>query len=257
VTVAAAVPTVWQGLLEHLESTGGDLPSLKRILVGGAPMPQQLMERIESRLGATVQTSWGMTELSPLGVISPPDWRKRTAAIAGLPAIGVDFLLVDETGRALPEQRGAEGRLRVKGASAVQRYYGHEEPAVDADGWFDTGDLARIDADGALTITGRSKDLIKSGGEWINPAEIEAIVNAMPDVALSAVVARQHAKWGERPVLVVEFRDGRAPDDSLILDELRGRLASWWLPDEIIRLPRMPLAATGKIDKQLLRARYG
>jgi fatty-acyl-CoA synthase len=198
-----------------------------------------------------------MTEVAPLGAIAPPGLASRDAASAGRGAFGVDFLLKAAEGRQLPEQRGVEGRLHVKGQSVVNRYYGHATPAVDADGWFDTGDLARIGADGSLYITGRAKDLIKSGGEWINPAEIEAIVGASPAVAQTAVIARRDAKWGERPILLVEVRDAPAVSDEDIVAPLRGRVPTWWMPDAVIRLSTMPLAATGKIDKQKLRAEFG
>ena len=257
VTIGSGVPTVWLGLIDHLEAAGETLPSLKRVIVGGAPMGEQLMERIESRLAGMVQTSWGMTELTPLGVIAPAGLAKREAASAGRVAIGVDLLLKDAEGNPLPDQRGAEGRLHVRGQSIVHRYYGHDKPSVDEDGWFDTGDLARIGADGSLYITGRAKDLIKSGGEWINPAEIEAIVAASPAVAQSAVIARRDPKWGERPVLVVEVRDEAEVSDEEIVAPLKGRVPSWWMPDAVVRLTAMPLAATGKIDKLGLRATYG
>ncbi len=256
-TLAAGVPTVWLGLAEHLEATGGVVPTLRRIIVGGAPMPEHLMARIEQRLGAIVQTSWGMTELTPLGAITPEHLPVREAASAGRIAIGLDARLTDGAGRPLPQQRGVEGRLWVKGQSVVHRYYGMSEPAVDAGGWFDTGDLARFGEDGALYITGRAKDLIKSGGEWINPAEIEAIVGTSPAIAQAAVIARADPKWGERPVLVVEVREGHAIGDEDLVGLLRGRVPSWWLPDAVIRLPRLPLAATGKIDKRKLRALFG
>lgn len=257
VTIAVGVPTVWLGLVEHLEATGGELPTLKRILVGGAPLPPALMERIERRLGVSLQTSWGMTELSPLGTMSAPNDPQRSAAVSGRPAVGVDLLLTDADGRPLPEQRGVEGHLRVRGASVVERYFGDERPATDAAGWFNTGDLARIDADGQLIITGRAKDLIKSGGEWINPAEIEAIVCRQPEVALAAVIGRSDPKWGERPILLVELREDRAITDEALLASLRGQVAPWWIPDAVLRLPRMPLASTGKIDKMRLRLEYG
>jgi len=257
VTIAVGVPTVWLGLVEHLEATGGELPSLERILVGGAPLAPALMDRIEQRLGVTVQTSWGMTEMSPSGTMSPPHDLERVATIAGRPAIGVDLLLTDAEGRALPEQRGVEGHLRVRGASVIDRYFGEEQTATDAEGWFNTGDLARIDPDGNLIITGRAKDLIKSGGEWINPAEIEAIVGRLPEVSLAAVIGRADERWGERPILLVELRDPQGLSDDAILAALRGRVASWWLPDEVVRLPSMPLGLTGKIDKARLRAQYG
>ena len=257
VTVAAGVPTVWLGLVDHLDATGGSVPTLTRVLMGGAPVPPALMARIEDRLGASVQTSWGMTELSPLGTISPPGASERTAASSGRPSIGIDLMLTDAQGVPLPRQRDVEGHLRVRGVSVVRRYIGMERDALDADGWFDTGDLARIGAHGDLTITGRSKDLIKSGGEWINPAEIEAIVGASPEIAQAAVIARADPKWGERPVLIVELRDGETIADQELIDRLRGKVASWWLPDEVVRLSAMPLAATGKIDKLRLRAAYG
>ena len=254
VTIGVGVPTVWLGLVEHLEATGGELPSLKRVIVGGAPMPPALMERLEQRLGVRVQTSWGMTELSPTGTVAPLSTPPE-AAVSGRPAVGVDLLLTDADGRPLPEQRDVEGHLRVRGAAVVERYFGHETSATDAEGWFPTGDLARIDAEGNLVITGRAKDLIKSGGEWINPAEIEAVVCALPEVSLAAVIGRTDPKWGERPILLVETQ-GEVSDEAL-LASLRGRVAPWWIPDAIHRLARMPLASTGKIDKIRLRAEYG
>jgi fatty-acyl-CoA synthase len=257
VTVAAGVATVWLGLVDHLDRTGGTVPSLRRILLGGSPVPQALMDRLEQRLGVTIQTSWGMTELSPLGTVTPANAASRLSARSGRPSIGVDLLLTDEAGQPLPEQRGHEGRLRVKGASAVERYFGHDEPATDADGWFDTGDLATIDADGNLSITGRAKDLIKSGGEWINPGEIEAIIGALPEIALVAVIGRAHPKWSERPVLIVEPRKGGEIADETLLDALKGRIAPWWMPDAVVRVEAMPLALTGKIDKMRLRADHG
>jgi acyl-CoA synthetase (AMP-forming)/AMP-acid ligase II len=256
VTIAVGVPTVFLGLCEHLDATGTKLPSLERIIVGGAPMPPALMERIERDLGVIVQTSWGMTELSPVGVfgvLSDPD---RQAAVSGKPAIGVDLMVADENGVPLAEQRDQEGRLHVRGAAVIKRYFGQEHPVIDAEGWFDTGDLARIDQKGNLMITGRSKDLIKSGGEWINPAEIEAIVCGLPEVSLAAVIGRVDPKWSERPILLVELREGAQITDQALLAALKGRIASWWTPDAVVRLEAMPLASTGKIDKLKLRATY-
>lgn len=254
VTLAVGVPTVWLGLFDYLDEHGMELPSLARIMVGGAPMPPALMARIEAR-GVEVQTTWGMTELSPLGTATPPGTMSRDPGISGRPAAGVDLLLTDRTGAPLPEQRGVEGQLWVRGPSVVERYFGQDAPAT-RDGWFDTGDLAAIDSEGNLQITGRSKDLIKSGGEWINPAEIEALVASLPEVALAAVIGRADAKWGERPLLLVELHDGAAPSDEALLAPLHGKIASWWVPDDIVRLERMPLAPTGKIDKLRLRTEY-
>ena len=245
VTIAVGVPTVWLGLMDHLDATGGDLPSLERIMVGGAPMAQSLMDRIEA-LGIAVQTTWGMTELSPLGTATPPNADNRDPRSSGSPAIGVDLRLCDAEGTPLSKQREVEGHLWVRG---------QDEPAT-RDGWFDTGDLARIERDGTVRITGRSKDLIKSGGEWINPGEIETIISALPSVSQSAVIGRSDPKWGERPLLLVEFREGFAPSDEDLLGELKGKVASWWIPQEVVRLRAMPLAPTGKIDKLRLRNEY-
>jgi 3-(methylthio)propionyl---CoA ligase len=257
VTIGVGVPTVWLGLVEHVEAHGGRLPSLKRIIVGGAPVPPALMERIEQRLGVTVQTSWGMTELSPSGTVSSYGDAAQSAAASGRPAIGVDLLITDAEGWPLPEQRGIEGHLRVRGAAVIQRYFGEESAATDDAGWFPTGDLARIDAEGNLIVVGRAKDLIKSGGEWINPAEIEAMVGALPEVSLAAVIGRSDPKWGERPILLVEMRGDPNISDQALLAPLQGRVATWWIPDTVIRLSRMPLAPTGKIDKVRLKVLYG
>nr|WP_324186902.1 long-chain-fatty-acid--CoA ligase [Pelagerythrobacter aerophilus] len=254
VTIAVGVPTVWLGLFDHLDETGAEVPSLKRVMVGGAPMPPALMARIEAR-GVEVQTTWGMTEISPLGTATTPGAPERNPALSGKPAQGMDLLLTDHTGEPLAEQRGAEGHLWVRGPSVVERYFGEREPATRS-GWFCTGDLAAIDEQGNLQITGRSKDLIKSGGEWINPAEIEALVAALPDVALAAVIGRSDPKWGERPLLLVELREDASLSDDDLVSPLRGQVANWWIPDEVVRLPRMPLAATGKIDKLRLRTEY-
>ncbi|MES3090576.1 AMP-binding protein [Sphingomonas aerolata] len=254
VTLAVGVPTVWLGLIEHLEATGETLPTLRRILLGGSGVPQALIDRIEARLGVNVQTSWGMTELSPLGTVTAPGLPGR-AAIAGRPPVGVDLRLTDANAVPLDRQRGHEGHLQVRGASAIARYSGQLSSATDPNGWFDTGDLATIDDDGNLAITGRAKDLIKSGGEWINPGEIEAIVGTLPGVSLVAVIGRADAKWSERPVIILEADASTASDDD-VRQALDGRIPRWWMPDAIIRIDRMPLAGTGKIDKQALRRTF-
>ena len=256
-TVAVGVPTVWLGLLDHLDATGEDTPSLERVIIGGSSCPDTLLRRMESRLGAMVQTSWGMTELSPQGTISPRSDRPGAAKASGRPPMGLDLLLTDEAGAPLPDQRNAVGRLKVRGHSVTRRYFGAEVDAVDANGWFDTGDLAVLDDEGNLTLAGRSKDLIKSGGEWINPVEIEDIVGALPAVGLVAVIGRTDSKWGERPLMVIEPAQGSAIDDGDLKASLKGRVADWWIPDRIVRVENMPLAATGKINKTQLRALYG
>ena len=253
VTVAAGVQTVWLGVLDYLDETGGELPALKRIVIGGSPCPDALIRRMEQRLGAVVQTSWGMTELSPLGTISP----RGAPRGSGQPGVGIDLKLVDETGHTLPEQRNRIGHLRVKGASVRSRYWGSDRDEVDDEGYFSTGDLAIIDDEGNLKITGRAKDLVKSGGEWINPVEIEEIVGRLPEIALVAVIGVPHPRWGERPVLIFETRKDHAIAPERVLQALRGTVPDWWLPEKIIPIERMPLAATGKIDKVRLRAVHG
>jgi 3-(methylthio)propionyl---CoA ligase len=256
VSVAVGIQTLWLGVLDHLDAVGGELPALQRVLIGGASCPDALIRRMEKRLGATVQTSWGMTELSPVGTIALPSAPANETRASGRPPIGIDLKLTDTNGVALPQQRGAVGHLKVRGASVIERYFKAEASALDEEGYFDTGDLASIDDAGNVSICGRSKDLIKSGGEWINPAEIEDIVGTHPAVGLAAVIARSDAKWGERPVLIVEWRQGLSADAQALLEFLRGKVAGWWLPDQILEVDAMPLAATGKIDKNQLRADY-
>jgi 3-(methylthio)propionyl---CoA ligase len=253
VTFAAGVHTVWLGVIDHVESGGLELPDLKRVLIGGARCPEALLRRIEERLGVQVQTSWGMTELSPMGTIAPPGARWSEAQASGCPPMGLDLKLTDADGTALMPQRGVVGHLKVKGASVLDRYYKAEADALDDEGYFDTGDLASLDEAGNLTLCGRSKDLIKSGGEWINPAEIEDLVGRMAAVRLVAVVGRPDRKWGERPTLVVELHPGVAFQPDKLLECLHGKVASWWIPDRVVQMESIPLAATGKIDKDRLR----
>lgn len=253
VTIAVGVQTVWLGLADHLDATGESLPTLQRVMIGGSSCPEALLKRLEERLGAEITTSWGMTELSPIGTVAlrgtPID-----ARASGRPPMGLDLKLTDADGVTLPQQRGVQGHLKIKGHSVIDRYFGADDDALDAEGYFDTGDLASIDEAGNLTICGRSKDLIKSGGEWINPTEIEVVIGAHPAVRHVAVIGRADAKWGERPVLIVETDAGQ--DAPALLEMLRGKVADWWIPRDVIAIDAMPLAASGKIDKQRLRADY-
>ena len=253
VTVAAGVHTLWLGVIDHVEATGMALPALKRVLIGGSRCPEALIRRIEQQLGVQVQTSWGMTELSPLGTIAPAGAAWSEDQASGRPPMGLDLKLTDADGATLPRQRDVVGHLKVKGASVVDRYFKADAPALDDEGYFDTGDLASLDEAGNLTIRGRSKDLIKSGGEWINPAEIEDIVGRHPSVGLVAVIGKSNRKWGERPVLVVELNAGASFEPDALLASLQGKVPAWWIPDDVVRVDAMPLAATGKIDKNRLR----
>ncbi|WP_417484730.1 AMP-binding protein [Maricaulis salignorans] len=256
VTLAAGIQTLWLDVLDHLDAEGGELPDLKRVLIGGSKCPDTLIRRMEDRLGVQVQTSWGMTELSPLGTIAPPGAQASGSSASGRPPMGLDLKLTDAEGTTLAVQRGVVGHLKAKGASVVDRYFRADRDALDAEGYFDTGDLASIDEAGNLTICGRTKDLIKSGGEWINPAEIEEIVGQAPAVGQVAVIGRFDPRWGERPVLIVEPRQGFTLDPAALIATLRGKVAQWWIPDEIVQIRSMPLAPTGKIDKHQLRAEY-
>ena len=256
VTIGVGVQTVWLGVVEYLKQSGQQLPDLERVVIGGSNCPEALIRQMEEGLGARVQTSWGMTELSPLGTISPPNGVLGPASTSGRPPMGLDLKLVDADGRTLSQQRGQLGHLRVKGPSVVDRYFRAEADVVDEEGYFDTGDLATIDEEGNLTICGRSKDLIKSGGEWINPAEIESIVGRDSAVRLVAVISRPHHKWGERPLLVVQSRPGKQLDIEALIGSLRGKVADWWIPEEVAQVDSMPLAASGKIDKRRLRLDY-
>ena len=255
VTVAVGVQTLWLGLVDHLDATGGELPALERVLIGGSSCPEALIRRMEERLGARVQPSWGMTEMSPMGTIAPPHATKQVLGASGRAPMGLDLKVTDAAGNTLDPQRDILGHLKVKGPSVIERYFKAETSALDDEGYFDTGDLAMIDGEGNLTICGRAKDLIKSGGEWINPTEIEAIIGRHPSVRHVAVIARPDVKWGERPVLIVETQ-GDAEDPSVLLRLLRGKVADWWIPGEVAEIATMPLAATGKIDKIRLSADY-
>jgi fatty-acyl-CoA synthase len=256
VTVAVGVPTVWISMLDWLDQADGDMPALDRVLVGGSNCPEAFIRRVEERLGARVQTSWGMTELSPLGTIAPPAGEIAGTPHSGRPPVGLEIKLTDAEGVALPEQRGSVGHLWVKGGSVIDRYFRSDEDVLDHEGFFDTGDLATIDEQGNLTICGRSKDLIKSGGEWINPAEIEAIIGCHPAVGAVAVIGRFDEKWGERPVLVIQPRKGNTIEPAALIESLRGKVADWWLPADLVEVDEMPLAATGKIDKNRLRGEF-
>jgi len=252
VTIAIGVQTVWLGVADHLDESGGQAPTdLKRIIIGGSSCPDNLIRRMEEGLGAYVRTSWGMTELSPLGTIAPPT--PGAASASGRPIMGLDLKLTDASGATLPDQRGQVGHLWVKGASVLDRYFEADAASLDDEGYFNTGDLAEIDAAGNLSIRGRSKDLIKSGGEWINPAEIEAIIGRDAAVSLVAVISTPHDKWGERPLLIVQPQAGNAVHGRTLVNSLRGKVADWWIPERIAQVDAMPLSGSGKIDKNRLR----
>jgi len=267
VNYSLGVPTVWLGLLEWLESSGKRLTRLEKICVGGAACPQSVIERMERDHGVVVNHGWGMTEVSPLGVYNtlkpaqaalPDDERMAIRLKQGRGIFGVEMKIVDADDNELPWDGKAFGALKLKGPWVCSAYYG-EEPgsALDADGWFPTGDVATIDADGYMMITDRTKDVIKSGGEWISSIELENIAVNHPGVAEAAVIGVAHPKWGERPLLIVVRADvPDTPDAQQLLGLYSGKVADWWVPDAVEFVAELPHTATGKLLKTALREQF-
>ena len=266
VTFSAGVPTVWQGLLQHLDATGGKLSTLRRALIGGAACPPVLIRRFQDDYGVEVVHAWGMTEMSPVGVVGsltpeahalPPDERFALRTKQGRVPFGVDMKLTDDAGHPVPHDGKAYGRLKVRGPAVSRAYFGREdEPVLDAEGFFDTGDVATIDPLGFMQITDRAKDLIKSGGEWISSIEIENLVTAHPAVLIAAVIGVPDPKWDERPLLVVVPKEGHQPMTQDVLEFLKPKIAKWWMPDDMQVVKEIPHTATGKINKLKLRETF-
>ncbi|HWY62238.1 MAG TPA: long-chain-fatty-acid--CoA ligase [Rhizomicrobium sp.] len=266
VTITAAVPTVWMNLLQYLEDNRLKLSHLKRVCIGGAAAPRALVEQFEDKFGVEVIHAWGMTEMSPIGTMSaikpPLDVLPRARQLdikakQGYPHFGIEMKITDDKGHARPRDGKAFGRLKVKGPNIARAYFkGAGREAFGKDGWFDTGDVATLDEYGYMQITDRSKDVIKSGGEWISTIEIENLAVGHPDVAEAAVIGIPHPKWNERPLLIVVPRPGTAPNVEALLAHLRGRIAKWWLPDAVVFVDDIPHTATGKILKTELRRRF-
>ena len=265
VTYSAAVPTVWQMLLNHLRSTNGKLTSLKRVVIGGSAVPEAIVRAFRDEYGVDVTHAWGMTETSPLGTQATPnhkilamsaDDQLRYKLKQGRPPIGIDLRLVDEEGHDVPRDGHSFGKLLVKGPFVVGEYFrGDGGSILDADGFFDTGDVATLDEHGFMQITDRSKDVIKSGGEWISSIEIENIAAGHPKAELAAVIGVFHPKWDERPLLLVKLKPGETATKEEFLEFLEGKIAKWWMPDDVVFVDDIPLGATGKIDKKLIRQR--
>jgi acyl-CoA synthetase (AMP-forming)/AMP-acid ligase II len=263
VTAALGVPTVWMALLEYLRTTGKTVPSLQRTVVGGAACPLSIMKEFEERHGVVTRHAWGMTETSPLGTVNTPLASMDALTAAARDAIrvkqgrvpfGVDLKVVDDSGNEQPWDGVSFGDLKIRGFWVCDGYYGqHDEPVLDRDGWFSTGDVATIDDDGFMKITDRTKDVIKSGGEWISSIELENLAVAFPAVAEAAVIGVAHPKWTERPLLVVVPCDGELLDKNALLESFRGRVADWWIPDDVVEVEQIPHTATGKISKLTLR----
>ncbi|MBI1683950.1 long-chain-fatty-acid--CoA ligase [Caulobacter hibisci] len=265
VTFSAAVPTVWQMLLQHLESTNGTISTLKKVVIGGAACPETIIRAFQEKYGVEVVHAWGMTETSPVGTLStmtdaleklPYDQQMPYRLKQGRPPMGVELKLTDDDGKALPHDGKAFGHLKIRGPIIAAEYFrGAGGKILDEDGFFDTGDVATIDEMGFMQITDRAKDVVKSGGEWISTIEIENIAVGHPKAALAAVIGVPHPKWDERPILLVKLKEGETATKEEFLDFLQGKIAKWWMPDDVVFVDEIPLGATGKIDKKVIRQR--
>ena len=266
VTQTAGVPTVWMMLLDYMRKENKRLPDLEAVIIGGSAAPRAMIEEFQNTHGIQVLHAWGMTETSPLGSVGSfkrkhaelSDEEKVTLQLKqGRGLAAVQMRIVDEEGKALPHDGKAFGELQVKGPWVVREYFKQEGGDVlDAEGWFSTGDVSTLDPDGYMQITDRSKDVIKSGGEWISSIDLENEVVAHPKVAEAAVIGIAHPKWTERPLLVVVPVEGESPTKDEMLDFLKDRVAKWWLPDDVAFVDELPHTATGKISKLTLRQQF-
>jgi len=266
VSVTAAVPTVWLMLLQYLEKTGAKLPHLQRVVIGGSAVPRVMLEKFEREYEVDVVHAWGMTELSPIGTFAAFksgmedlsfDERMDVKVKQGRPIYTLEMKITDDNGVELPRDGKAFGHLLVRGPAVTGSYLkGEGGNVLDDDGWFDTGDVATIDPRGFMQITDRAKDVIKSGGEWISSIEIENIAIGHPGVAEAAVIGVQHAKWDERPLLIVVRAAGADPTKEDILAYLEGKIAKWWMPDDVAFVDELPHTATGKLQKLALRKQF-
>ncbi len=265
VTLALGVPTIWMGLLQALEKTGSMAESLKRTVVGGSALPTVMIPAFRDKYGVELIHAWGMTETSPLGTINNllqkhedlSDTEKGSLREGqGRPPYGVELRLVDEAGHVLANDGVVQGELQIRGQWIIDTYFGQDSSALTMDGWFDTGDVATIDPDGYMIIRDRSKDIIKSGGEWISTVELEDIAMSHPKVAQGAAIAAQHPKWDERPVLIV-IKSDEGLTEAELLAHYEGRVASWQIPDKVVFVSELPLGGTGKVLKNKLRESFG
>jgi fatty-acyl-CoA synthase len=254
VTIAGAVPTVWLDLLRYADEHGPDLSSLRTLVCGGAAVPEALMRAFEERHGVRIVQAWGMTETSPLASVAHgEDWGARTRQGRPLPL--VETRIVDDAGKEVAWDGDSTGELEVRGPWIASAYYRDDDPAKFHDGWLRTGDIASIDAQGSIRLTDRTKDVIKSGGEWISSVELENALMAHASVREAAVIARPDDRWSERPLACVVLEDGSA----LECDELRRHLSEsvpkWWVPEDFVAIDEVPKTSVGKFDKKVLRAR--
>lgn len=265
VTDAWGVPTVWLGLLGHMRSSGSQFKSLRRVLIGGSAAPRTMMAEFKTQHNVEALQGWGMTEMSPIGTVSMLRPKDRNLsdkqqldlkAKQGRAMFGVEMKIVDDQGRSLPHDGVAYGELLVRGPAIVSGYYNNPEAsakALDDEGWFRTGDVSRIDPEGYMEIVDRTKDVIKSGGEWISSIDLENAAVGHPEIAEAAVIAVAHPKWGERPLLVAVREPNGTVDKAGVLEYLRDHIAGWQLPDDVQFVSELPHGATGKLQKAKLR----
>jgi fatty-acyl-CoA synthase len=265
VTCTAAVPTVWLALLQDLEKTGGKLPYLRRVVIGGSACPRAMISTFQDAYGVEVTHAWGMTEMSPLGTTC--SLKAEYADLKGEALLdvlqkqghspfGVEMKITDDAGRPMPWDGKTFGRLKVRGPAVAKAYFKDDGNILDEEGFFDTGDVGTLDRYGYLNITDRSKDVIKSGGEWISSIELENLAVGHPKVAEAAVIGVRHPKWDERPLLVVVLKAGEKASKEELLTFLEGRIAKWWMPDDVAFVTEIPHTATGKIQKTVLRDQF-
>ena len=262
VTVSAGVPTVWQGLLTHVEANDLKFSTMRRTIIGGSACPPAMMRAFQEQYDVQVLHAWGMTEMSPLGTVCTlkpkhlglgREEQMAVQAKQGRAVYGVDMKIVGDDGKELPRDGKQSGELLVRGPWIIANYFKGEGGNPLVDGWFPTGDVALIDADGYMQITDRSKDVIKSGGEWIGSIDIENIAMAHPRVAMAACIGAFHPKWDERPLLLVVKKPGGEVTREEMLKFFEGKIAKWWTPDDVIFVDAIPLGATGKMQKNKLR----
>ncbi|MGJ8594829.1 long-chain-fatty-acid--CoA ligase [Sulfitobacter sp.] len=262
-TLALGVPTIWMGLLAALKETGSKVPSLTRTVVGGSALPPSMIPKF-AEYGVDLIHAWGMTETSPLGSVNQL-LQRHTALTAdeqaairlgqGRAPYGVDLRILDEEGNILPHDGKSQGDLQIRGPWIVDTYFGKDTSALTDDGWFDTGDVATIDVEGFMIIRDRSKDIIKSGGEWISTVTLENIAISHPAIANAAAIAALHEKWDERPVLVA-IKSGEVTEEEL-LAFYKGKVESWQVPDRVLFVDELPIGSTGKVQKNKLREEFG
>jgi fatty-acyl-CoA synthase len=252
-------------LLQYLEKTGAKLPYLRRVVIGGSACPRAMIKAFEENYDVEVAHAWGMTEMSPLGtmVTLKPEYAdlKGDARLdikqkQGQTPFGVEMKITDDAENLLPWDGKTFGRLKVRGPAVAKAYYREDTDILDDEGFFDTGDVATIDRYGYMQITDRSKDVIKSGGEWISSIDLENLAVGHPKVAEAAVIGVRHPKWDERPLLVVVLKEGQSATKEEILGFIEGKIAKWWMPDDVVFVSAIPHTATGKIQKTTLRDQF-